>query len=90
MQTFGYLKEPVIGNEGLTADFLYAEDAIVNGIRNIQKFGGLQETGVLNDETIKLFSAPRCGVKDVTNGSERRKRYILGSKNWKKRQITYL
>lgn len=90
MQTFGYLEEPIVGDEGLTAEFLYAEDAIVDGIRRIQKFGGLHETGVLDDETIKLFSAPRCGVKDVTGEGERRKRYIVGSKNWKKRQITYL
>lgn len=89
MQTFGYLEEPSAVSEGLEAGFLYAEDAIAEGIKNIQKFGGLQATGVLDEKTIKLFSTPRCGVKDVTN-EERRKRYIIGSKNWQKRQITYL
>lgn len=90
MQTFGYLQEPTVDSEGLKAEFLYAEDAVVQGIRNIQKFGALSETGVLDDKTVELLSAPRCGVKDVTNERERRKRYIIGSKNWEKRQITYL
>lgn len=90
MQTFGYLQEPKINDEGLQAEFLYAESAVLEGIRNIQVFGGLEATGVLDEKTIKLLSAPRCGVKDVLNQKERRKRYIIGSKNWKKRQITYL
>lgn len=90
MQTFGYLQEPVSDVEGLQAEFLYAEDAVIEGIKNIQKFGGLESTGVLNEETIKLMSMPRCGVKDVMNSKERQKRYIIGSKNWDKRQITYL
>lgn len=90
MQTFGYLQEPTVDTEGLKAEFLYAEDAVVQGIKNIQRFGNLQATGVLDEETVSLLSSPRCGVKDVTTESERRKRYIIGSKNWKKRQITYL
>lgn len=90
MQTFGYLQEPKISDEGLQAEFLYAEDAVRQGIKNIQKFGGLDSTGILDDKTVKLLSAPRCGVKDVLNSEERRKRYIIGSKNWGKRMITYL
>lgn len=90
MQTFGYLQEPSIQTEGLTADFLYAENAVVNGIKNIQKFGALEMTGVLDEKTVNLISSPRCGVKDVLNSKERRKRFIIGSKNWGKRQITYL
>lgn len=90
MQKFGYLEAPSADTEGLMVEFLYAESAVVDGIRNIQRFGGLETTGVLDENTIKLLSAPRCGVKDVTNAGERRKRYIIGSKNWGKRQITYL
>lgn len=89
MQTFGYLEDPKTDSEGLKAEFLYAEDAVVTGIKNIQKYGGLSPTGVLDEQTIKLLSAPRCGVKDVQNEKERQKRFIIGSKNWKKRQITY-
>lgn len=90
MQTFGYLEEPKTDSEGLRAEFLYAEDAVINGIKNIQKYGGIRETGVLDEQTISLLNAPRCGVKDVQTKKERQKRYIIGSNNWKKRQITYL
>jgi hypothetical protein len=90
MQTFGYLEEPSTMTEGLQAEFLYAENAIEDGIKHIQKFGALEETGVLDEKTIKLMSSPRCGVKDVMSGREREKRFIIGSKNWEKRQITYL
>lgn len=90
MQTYGYLSRPSEEAEGLLAESLYAESAISDGIKMIQKFGGLAETGQLNKDTIKLFSAPRCGVKDVFTSSERQKRYVIGAKNWGKRQITYL
>lgn len=89
MQTFGYLQEPVTSDEGLQAEFLYAEEAVIDGIKSIQKYGAIEQTGVLNQETIQLLSAPRCGVKDVLNSKERQKRYIIGSKNWEKRLITY-
>lgn len=90
MQKFGYLQEPAALSEGLAADFLYAETAVIDGIKKLQKFGGIDVTGVIDEETVKLMSAPRCGVKDVLNSKERQKRYIIGSKNWGKRQITYL
>lgn len=91
MQTYGYLQEPTVDSaEGLQAEFLYAEEAVVQGIKNIQKFGNVEVTGVLDEDTIKLFSAQRCGVKDVLSSKERQRRYIIGSKNWGKRQITYL
>lgn len=90
MQTFGYLPRPYEETEGLQAESLYAESAITDGIKKIQKYGGIAETGKLNEETIKLFSAPRCGVKDILNPSERQRRYVIGAKNWEKRQITYL
>lgn len=91
MQTYGYLQEPTFDSaEGLQAEFLYAEEAVVQGIKNIQKFGNVEVTGVLDEETIKLFSAQRCGVKDVLTSKDRQRRYIIGSKNWGKRLITYL
>jgi matrix metalloproteinase-14 (membrane-inserted) len=91
MQNFGYLDSPdITAPEGLIAESLYAENAIVDGIRNVQKFGGLNPTGIIDEPTMKLLSTPRCGVKDITSDSERRKRFIVGSKNWKKKKITYL
>ncbi|XP_070503315.1 matrix metalloproteinase-25-like isoform X2 [Chironomus tepperi] len=89
MQTYGYLNNPIDMREGLVAESLYAENAIIDGIKNVQRFGGLYPSGVMTDETIKLLSAPRCGVKDVLSFSERKKRFVVGAKNWEKRKITY-
>jgi hypothetical protein len=90
MQTFGYLDNPKDdAPEGLIAESLYAENAIVEGIKNVQRFGGLHPSGVIDEATIQLMNSPRCGVKDITSEKERRKRYIVGSKNWKKKKITY-
>lgn len=90
MQTFGYLQQPADLHEGLQAEFLYAEDAIIDGIKSIQRFGGLHESGILDEKTIQLMNSPRCGNKDIQSGSDRRKRYIIGADNWKKRKLTYL
>jgi matrix metalloproteinase-24 (membrane-inserted) len=90
MQTYGYLEQPADTNEGLKAEFLYAESAIVDGVKKIQEYGGLPVTGVVDEDTIQLMRSPRCGVKDVESRRDRAKRYVIGSKNWKKRKITYL
>ena len=90
MQKFGYLEAPANLNEGLQAEFLYSENSLIEGVKNIQKFGGLEQTGIVDEKTIKLMSSPRCGVKDIENYRERRKRYVIGGKNWKKRKISYL
>ncbi|XP_031623107.1 matrix metalloproteinase-2-like [Contarinia nasturtii] len=96
MQKFGYLNSSARSSSigGSTIDTLYHEDAIVAGIKNMQKFGSLNETGVLDEPTIKLLTSPRCGVADITKHSSvlnhsRAKRFILGSRGWMKRRLTY-
>lgn len=91
MQKYGYLQAPDDRSEGIRVEYLYSEDAIVDGIKNIQKFGGIPQTGTLNEQTITLLKSPRCGVKDIDfEAARRQKRYIIGSKSWQKRRITYL
>lgn len=90
MQTFGYLEKQSTGTSGPEADALYKEDAIVEAIRKVQMYGALPETGVLDNKTLELFSAPRCGNSDTALEVGRAKRYVVGSKNWAKRKITYL
>lgn len=90
MRTFGYIDSTAQSTDLKKAEALYKEEFIIDGIRTIQKFGALEQTGILDENTIELLSAPRCGVKDVNYSKFRNKRYIIGSKSWQKRKITYL
>lgn len=63
----------------------------MKAIEDFQNFAGLNVTGDLDDETLKLMSLPRCGVKDkVGFGSDNRsKRYALQGSRWKVKNLTY-
>lgn len=43
-----------------------------------------QVTGVLNNETVEVMKAPRCGVSDIS-----RYGHFPGKPRWEKRLITY-
>lgn len=49
MRKFGYL----VPNSELT-ETLYDDDTFVSAIKNMQKYGGLNETGVLDRRTLKV------------------------------------
>lgn len=62
MQRFGYLDTvPAAAGAGsvgaLEIGALYSETAVTQAIKSVQRFAALQETGVMDDETIKV-SAP--------------------------------
>ncbi|RZC33595.1 matrix metalloproteinase-25, partial [Asbolus verrucosus] len=80
---FGYVEEDD-GSSGA----LYTEKGISDTIKTVQRFGAIEETGILDNATLKLMSSPRCGVPDIIRG-KRIKRFNLGSKGWNKRKITY-
>lgn len=88
MKKYGYLDSSSV-TTNFDSESLYHETAIIEGIKNIQKFGALNQTGILNDETFKLIKSPRCGVADINNKKSRSKRYIIGSERWRKRNLTY-
>ncbi|XP_054729218.1 matrix metalloproteinase-14-like [Anastrepha obliqua] len=60
MRRFGYLEPNPSDSESL-----YHESAIVEAIKNVQKYGALNQTGKLDNETLELFTKPRCGVPDI-------------------------
>lgn len=86
MRRYGYLEKGPS-----QAEALYSEEAVVMAIKNVQRYGALPETGSLDPRTIRLMSAPRCGVVDNMSQEQsmRHRRYVIGSKSWKKRKITY-
>jgi matrix metalloproteinase-14 (membrane-inserted) len=54
---------------------------IRGAIRDFQSFAGLNQTGDLDEETVKLMGTPRCGVRDkIGHDARRKKRYVLQGK----------
>lgn len=87
MRRYGYLETAPALSESL-----YSEEAVIEAIKDLQKFGGLNQTGELSNDTLQLLVSPRCGVPDVTRSSSvsnRRKRYVVGGVGWRKQTVTY-
>ncbi|KAH8413605.1 hypothetical protein KR222_001617 [Zaprionus bogoriensis] len=62
----------------------------VSAIQEFQSFAGLNITGELDEETMKLMSLPRCGVRDrVVSADSRSKRYALQGSRWRVKNLTY-
>ncbi|KAH1017672.1 hypothetical protein HUJ05_008280 [Dendroctonus ponderosae] len=85
MKKYGYL----VSDNG-QSEAIYSEENLSNIIKNLQRFGAIEETGVIDNETVKLMGSPRCGVPDIipTGNSSRRKRFATIS-GWNKRHLTY-
>uniref|UniRef100_A0A146KPQ8 Matrix metalloproteinase-25 n=3 Tax=Lygus hesperus TaxID=30085 RepID=A0A146KPQ8_LYGHE len=61
LKKYGYLT----GTSGGVLEALYTKESVEGAIKEAQRFGGIKETGSLNEETIKLFSSKRCGLPDI-------------------------
>lgn len=63
-----------------------------SAIRKLQEFGGIPQTGLIDEKTRMILKAPRCGVPDFdTNDSKKRfKRFVVheGMK-WSHLNITW-
>ncbi|XP_057681210.1 matrix metalloproteinase-17 isoform X1 [Corythoichthys intestinalis] len=90
LSRYGYLPPP----DPRTSK-LQTKEGIEKAIRVMQRFGGVQETGVLDDETLKLMSTPRCSLPDIVGSEDmlkkrkRRKRYALSGLKWDKSDLTW-
>lgn len=49
MQKYGYLYKGSLDSEAL-----YHETAITEAIKNVQKYGALEQTGILDNTTLKV------------------------------------
>ncbi|XP_043287822.1 matrix metalloproteinase-14 isoform X2 [Venturia canescens] len=85
LSQFGYLLHSNPANGGIIT-----EDVMKTAIAEFQAFNDLNVTGKLDNETMHLMIAPRCGVKDKIGTSDgRSKRYILQGSRWRVRNLTY-
>uniref|UniRef100_A0A3B4VHV7 Matrix metallopeptidase 17 n=1 Tax=Seriola dumerili TaxID=41447 RepID=A0A3B4VHV7_SERDU len=87
LSRFGYLPppDPVTGQ-------LQTKEALTKAIKAMQKFGGLKETGVLDQATLGLMKTPRCSLPDVSEAEVtvgRRKRGLNPQNKWNKRHLSW-
>ena len=83
---FGYLVDASAeaGPAGLTS-----KDTYITALKDLQKWGHIPVTGVIDRRTLELMAKPRCGVKDVKLRGHRRRRYILAPSKWNKKDLTF-
>ena len=57
---------------------------ITSAIKDFQLFAGLNQTGELDEETVKMMGMPRCGVRDRVghDAKRRKKRFALQGMTW--------
>ncbi|KAJ8284256.1 hypothetical protein COCON_G00031060 [Conger conger] len=88
LSRYGYLPPPDarIGK-------LQTREGIEKGLRQMQRFAGLKETGKLDEDTLALMATPRCSLPDIVGPEDmlkkRRKRYALSGLRWDKMDITW-
>ena len=63
LSQYGYLPKSENGKS-----FLLTASGLSSALKEMQKFGGLEQTGVLDEATLKLIKTPRCGVPDLIDG----------------------
>ncbi|XP_028320500.1 collagenase 3-like [Gouania willdenowi] len=74
------------GDVGMTNATLrrISNNSFSQDLQAMQSFFGLEVTGILDNETITMMKAPRCGVSDIS-----RYGHFAGKPKWEKRLITY-
>uniref|UniRef100_A0A8C6V5M7 Matrix metallopeptidase 17a n=1 Tax=Neogobius melanostomus TaxID=47308 RepID=A0A8C6V5M7_9GOBI len=85
LSKFGYLPPP----DAVTGQ-LQTNEALTKAIRAMQKFGGLKETGVLDQATLGLMKIPRCSLPDVSEMTVgRRRRSTPPLNKWSKKHLSW-
>ena len=66
---------------------------INNAIKSFQKFANLNQTGVLDTETLNVMKLPRCGHPDLKPTSlqknSKNRRYVLQGSKWSKSKLNW-
>ncbi|KAL0984524.1 hypothetical protein UPYG_G00142640 [Umbra pygmaea] len=88
LSRYGYLPPP----DPRTSK-LQTKDGIEYAIRQMQRFGGIKETGRLDDDTLNLMQTPRCSLPDIVGSEDmlkkRKRRYALSGLRWDRTDLTW-
>lgn len=64
-------------------------DAISEGIKSLQKYGGIPETGRIDDETLNLLNTPRCQLPDKRHPTNKRNKRYVALNKWSRTSLSY-
>merc|ERR1719342_1290841 len=67
-----------------------SSESVSKAVKTFQEFAGLEATGKVDEETLKLMELPRCGVRDLVAKLPRNvSRYQAQGSVWEKRTLSY-
>ncbi|KAK0159507.1 hypothetical protein PV327_011022 [Microctonus hyperodae] len=87
LMNFGYLPQSDLETGNLRTD-----DQLREAIRSLQNYGGIPETGEIDEATQKLMKSPRCGVADKIDPRYKRsrhKRFTIHGQPWPYKNLTW-
>ncbi|MFT7817419.1 matrix metalloproteinase-17-like [Arapaima gigas] len=87
LSRFGYLPPP----DAVTGQ-LQTQEALTSAIKAMQRFGGLEETGVLDQATLSLMMTPRCSLPDLSvpkDSAGRGRRSLAPPSRWNKQHLSW-
>lgn len=85
----------------LNAVYVKSQHTSFNLLSLSQRFGGLKETGTVDEETLALMQRPRCGAPDDKDSLDfrpsyevrlkrsRSRRYVIQGQKWQNPIVTY-
>lgn len=96
LNRFGYL-DPKASKKSASLMMLPSENStnpiVSMAIKKFQKFAGLNQTGIIDEETRKMMKTPRCGhpdkLSDDLENKNRKRRYALQGSKWPKSNIRF-
>lgn len=88
LRTYGYLSQA-----SRQMSTMQSAQILSSAIKDMQRFYGLEVTGLMDMDTLKAMRRPRCGVPDrfeeSTEGVSRRKRFAVTGHKWDQEKLTY-